>query len=483
MIHNSSDKGFSTLEVLISMAILVTALSAVIMVVFGNQTVTVDSEVNNAGLLKANEYIEEARASGAFDFNSLAYSSASDDIYSKELMVTEINPCRKNGIASISWATDPARPLRIELETIFTNPSEAVALGGDCGPEPPVSDWDNLNCAEADFDFSPAGLKSTGIDLINRNGEKYVLLTAEGSSEKDDLWVINVSPASWPTLVSSVNTGPTLNDVDGVGNYAFAANDDSSNQLQVIDISDLSNPVVVAQETLPGVGASYPEGRKIFYHNSRVYIGTWETAGNEFHVFDVSDPVNPAHLGSRQINHSIQDIFVRNEVIGGTTRTIAYLAVSVTSSTASELIVLDVTAPSAITQAGTFNAPGIQYGTAVYALGNRLYLGRETGGGHELFVLDVSDHGAIVSLGSAEMDLNPSTAAVRGIIVSGGLAFIATTDANSGFQVWDVTDPANIILRADCNYSEKAIGIDFDGIYIFAANESNHALRRIFDQP
>src|SRR3990167_5906514 len=94
-------KGFSTLELLIATAILLTAISGMILVVFGNQTVSLDSQVNNEAIIKANDLVEQARASASVDFNSLADSS-DYDFFRQELLVNNVNNCKKKGIARSS---------------------------------------------------------------------------------------------------------------------------------------------------------------------------------------------------------------------------------------------------------------------------------------------------------------------------------------------------------------------------------------------
>ena len=74
---------------------------------------------------------------------------------------------------------------------------------------------------------------------------------------KKDFFVIDATDGENPVIIGSINTtNQGLLALDVAGNYAYAANNTSADdeQLQVIDISSSTNPVVVAEYTLPGNG-------------------------------------------------------------------------------------------------------------------------------------------------------------------------------------------------------------------------------------
>ena len=472
-------KGIGTIEVLISLMVIVSAVTAVVLVVAGNQDIKLDNAVSNSALYRAGEIMGKARVAGEVNFNFVISSSSLNGIFTDGLEVLDQSVCRKDITASISWQVRPGRFQNVSLTTSLVSREEALALGLDCELTPAPSEYDIECPPQYGYDLNPAGLAASGIDLIKRDSNKYIIMTSnKGSDEKHDFWIIDVTDKTSVNLVSSANIGPNSNDVDAFGDYAFVANNDSTDQLVVLDISDLSDPATIAYAPLNGVNpaGSYPEGREIFYYNSRIYIGTRETAGPEFHIFDVSDPTNPVHLGSRELNHTVRQIIVRDNY--------AYLA---TSGDQNELIILDVSDPTAIQpvfpgvgnpELWRFDAPGNMDGRSLYLLGNKLYLGRERGTGvnHDFLILNIANPASVALLGSRLLNLNPSTA-VEGMVVSGGLAFVATSDQNAGFKILSIADPQNITEIDSCNYSEKAIDIDFDGQYNYIANESNDALR------
>ena len=488
-------KGQSAVEILVALAVLVISISAVISVVFGGQSITTDAQTNQEALYKAQALLENARASISADFDGVVtLSSLSDDIYSKTLSVLDLNPCEKEATSRVNWAIE-GRPQKVEFATYLSDVAEALAIGGDCGIGGPGSDWlypDTL----ADTDAEPSGNQATGIDAVN----KIVFLSAgvgPGPGSWPDFFIIDArnacsSPCSPPPIISRLDiTDEGLNAVDVVKNigpsgkdYAFVINNRETapyNQLLVIDVTDIYNPLFVnsASRSLPGVSGSCPyscpQGRSLFYYQNRLYIGTHRTGGGEFHVFDVSLPDNPIHLGSIELNHNVNAIYVKG--------TLAYLA---TSDDTGEVMVIDISNPASMTHPDItgmkYNLPGNYDATSLYLLGSKLYVGRERGNpsNPDFWILDISNPAAISPVGSKLLGLNPNTA-VTGIKASGKFVFLATSDSNSGFKVLNVSNPGSPQLWSCYNYSEKSSGIDFESNFIYLSNQSNNALRIIHD--
>jgi hypothetical protein len=479
-------------------------ISGAIVVAFGNQATATDAWTHEEALYKAVQVLEEARAEARASFNDVNSTPPTvSDIYTTSTTVTDLSPCLKGATARVSWRREEVRDQSVELTTYLGDPAAAWARGGDCASSGPADEWKNPRVDHQD-NLQPGGVQGTGIDVKTIDGTTYAFLTgAKSSASEDDLWAIDVSvspPVSPPCLYpgdhcldTGLGTGLGLNDVDVVRHaasgryYAYVANLDTINQLQVIDVTDPANLELKASRSLVGVNpaGSYPQGREVFYYNDRVYVGTRETAGPEFHVFDVSDPLAPVELGQEELNHTVREIVVRDEMVGGVPKTLAYLA---TTGDSSEVIVLDVTDPSNITPLGAgFNAPGTHDGTSLYVLGERLYLGRER---HatlpDFHILNISDPAAISELGQAGMNLglNPGTE-VSEVFVSGPLAFLATTDANDDFQVWNITDPNALVehVSYDVLNSNDATGLDFVDDTVYMSFRQGKAFVKLVDDP
>jgi hypothetical protein len=95
---------------------------------------------------------------------------------------------------------------------------------------------------------------------------------------------------------------------------------------------------------------------------------------------------------------------------------------------------------------------------------------------YNLYVFNIGDPlGGITVLGNVNI-----AADVVDISVVGPFAFLATSDPNAGFSVWDVREPSVLAQISSFNYSQKTVGIDYEDNLVYTANESNDALRIIY---
>ncbi len=482
-------RGVGTIEILIATAILTLTLSAVIIVLFGNQSLAVDTQATIEAIAKAEAQLEEARALSEADFYAVEdFTAPPDGKYTKSLTVEDRAECLKEAVSTVSWIQG-GRDLDVSITSLFSDLSIALALGGDCDPTPPVG-WDAPK-THSITDVIHNGSIATDVDVVRGSGKRVAAVTSTRTGSHGTLWFMDVTDETSPILLGSTSgDDEDLLAVDITQDYIFTASASTTAQLQVFSIMPpytTGNPVLVATSSLPGVSGTDPQGISIHYRDGRVYIGTKRTAGPEFHVFDVSGlPATVTPLGSVELNHNVHDIVVQN---GN-----AYIA---SSANDCELIVIDVSDPGAMANpcpappvpAGNtvFNAAGTFDAMALDVAGNKVYLGRERAQSSEDFlILDVSDLTSIVRIGGEDLDLNASTKVV-GLKAQWPLVFLATTDqtpANGGgpFLIYNVEDPSDPETVPTCalQYSEKATGLDFFENIAFVSNESNDALAIIY---
>ena len=86
-IRQTFTNGFATLEVLMALAIVMLALSATILVSFGNQSLLADSQTSRTALSKARVLLESVRIIAEDDLRSVALlaTTATDSVYTKDL--------------------------------------------------------------------------------------------------------------------------------------------------------------------------------------------------------------------------------------------------------------------------------------------------------------------------------------------------------------------------------------------------------------
>ncbi len=459
-------KGQSILEILIALGVLAVSVSAATFLFLQGQSFTIDTAMSQNAIYLARQFLDQARQTAKANFAGLGTSSTTTGGFLEETIVTSTDAYSKKVTARLSWDTTSTRPQKVEFTTIVTNWPEIAATGGDTGGGGLSGDWTNPRTLGS-VDVGP-GNSATDLDVKN----KIVYLSAEAADpKKPDFYIVDAVNGSAPSIISSLDTGSGLNTIDTAGEYAYVGTKDTNGQLQIIDVSNPANPQLVKSFKLNGVSGSGAVGQSIFYNSSKIYMGTKKATGPEFHIIDVTDPLNPVESGSREIDENVNDIYVKE----GT----AYLA----TSDEEEVKVLNVENPSNITQIGGFDAPGeSEDGKSLYLASPRLYLGRLVGGNHvnhhELHVLDISNPASVQNLGSKDL-----ATGVNGIVTRDYLVFLATSDSNKEFQIWNASNPANITFWVSFNFPQVATGIDYEDNIVYVSVRSNDALRIITSSP
>jgi hypothetical protein len=433
-------RGVSTLEIVIAFAIMTLTLTAVILVVFANQSISVDSQTTIEALSKAQAQLESARALARQDFSLLGSTGpTADDIYQKTLTIDPVDSFTKKVTSLVSWATE-GRTLSVSLETLVVDASGAAACTLS------VSDpqgWKNPQILNPSYslDISP----DTITDIKVSNGVAY--LTGYHAGSKEDFFTADVSDPTHPVLFGNpLETGPGLSAVAISGNYAYVANRSATGQLQVIDISTPSAPVLKKTVRVSGAGGI---GNSIYYYKNRVYLGlTASGPGPQLAIFDVTSPTNPVPVGAGWSfppgqGHDINAVVVRGDY--------AYLAHPEGSGDTyrEQVTVLDIRNPAPVRVSGFYSdGKSGGNGKSLYVSGSTLYVGRtatKLSGANdavpEFFALDDAAPATIpaVPLGSLGLPLTGDS--INSLVVKGGLAFFIT---NRQFEVWDVSDLSNI---------------------------------------
>lgn len=534
-----SISGFSTIEILIAFAVGIIFLSAAMMVAFsGKQSYTgagagiyngtstdvgqaaaLDLALDNYGLATSSNRIGKIISTLTKNWNSLI-SDGSEQInpnlaYGNTSFIQDISPCMKEITSTTTWSSLNNRNHHITFGTAIGSIDQAKLYGrGGCDPTPP-GDWNTLE-SPPNWDVTPSELdgRGTGIAITKISGIPYAFVTTEQSgANKKDFWSIDITTTSDPNPRSHLDTGNSgLNGIAIGGQYAYVIRNDSTKQLMVINISNPTNLTlssIVSSTTLPNMNTSCTTcvtPASITYFNGYVYVGTPyianlsvpNTKNNEFHVFCVNDtsvlnctPLTPKWMGSFNVNHNVSDIALVQKVVSGITKTYAFLATSDSSGSYPELTMLDVTNPSAITTAGTADLPGNLSGTSIYALGNKVYLGRQraTGSNYDFYIFDTKDETTISSasvIKQKRLGLGPNTA-VTDILIRGKFAFLVTSDSNAPFQVWDIVSSSTAIVKPSsdslCSNTinlSVSSGISSFDKYIYVVNKNQAALKTIY---
>jgi len=457
----TGQQGFSTLEILLAMFILVMAFSATILVSFGNQSMISNGQTNTEALNLAQTALESAQAESRKDFNLVNPQTATttSDGFTTSVDVKQIDYFTKFVTASVKYFEDGGRTNSTKLSTIVTNYNNAVggdtcsSILTDAAGNPNADVWKTPRIISSFSNFSSL----TGIadnypvtDLDAYKGKLYVTVdnSSAATSTVPTFFDFDISNPSSIVPISNIdndisvksglNAVVVAEDLASAANpkpvYAYVASD-SSKKFQVIDVS---SPTLSLVDTSAINITSGGFGDSIAYKNGYVYLGlTHSGPGPEFYIIDVHNPLSPALVagGTFAVGNDINAIYVRDQY--------AYLA----TPNSNNLTVLNVSNPSSPQSVGSFAPAGGGNGKSLYLLGDDLYLGRTVSAGAELYILNNSDPTKLISNNPAPKNIDIG-ASVDGVMVRNGpdmtaapishsLAFLLT---KTQFQVWDTSD-------------------------------------------
>lgn len=474
-----AEKGFSTLELMIAFAILAVVFSGVVFASLGAQYWIVTLDTSHEGLFSASRNIGEVRALAQHDFlaatSSSSVSSAEEDCgatlcYYTERSVEDISSCSKEARVFVSWRVPRYPTSTTAMHTSLTHVPAILALGGDCALASLDGEWESIH------EIHSAALSGTPVGIDSLNGASYVI---ENAPPTFRILHDTVDGAYTPPDNAAFNAVDVARDFFTGRTYAYLAA--TSTQLRIVDVTDASSPTLAASIGLSGVATGAEAGWRLQYYDRRIYIVTRfssRPSSPEFHVFDVADPTFPQEIGDYKLNTSAYAILVRDQYAGGVLRRIAYIG---TTHSSRELIALDVTDPHNITQKAVCDLPSTQQATALFILGNTLYVGRENvpSGGEDLYAFDAADPTRPTFCAPiAKTDINNDSFSrhVQAIRGSGEYLFVETnntTNAHGNIQIRSAdpeTDLELLSVYAITNLPENGIDLDGDTKALYAAS-------------
>jgi hypothetical protein len=448
MNYQKHQTGFLLLELMLFLALTATLLAVILPLVFNNQLLIVDSQNRRSGLALVTLLSQNTAQLG---FNGLLAPDAKAGVFDLRQDLTWLADYAQS-VSSQAVYKIGGSVKKVELNNLLIDQSSN--LGRDTCNLFFSANWTDpkLKGSASLSSLNPA----TAIDV--KNNLAYVSSNSPVQSQPD-LTLFDVSNLNAPTIIGQINTGPGINAVHLAGEYVFAANDGISDQLEIIKISNLSNPGPVIKIKVPNFNglSSDGKGSSIFYYQNKIFLGLTKNNGPELHVYNVSNPQFPVWLGAFETNTGVNGIYVFNNV--------AYLALA----DGKLLNVLDVNNPSAIFELGSFSPTGStsQSGQSIAGLGDNIFLGRAGGlpalGYKELYVTNKNN----ISSPIASFDLNSS---VRKIFVRNGLLFLATGDTTKEFQTFSFTNNSLSFLSG-LDLTSSATSLDCEGGNIFVTQE------------
>lgn len=501
--------GFSTLEVLLAMTILVMTITSVTLTSYGSQTMQTDAETGTEALHLTQDGLEYLQTLSRKDFHLVTPTSSDITIgsmtYHRVVTVSTTTPpdyATKQIGSTVTWQGENNRVEHVTLSALVTNFDHAA--GGETCDSVPSGNWALPVIKNANTDIVSLIATSSGaINAITSieayKGKLYV--TVNGTLYKPDprLFVFDIPKLKTdPThaligkLTTATNTATygmyAVQVAEGpLGRrYAYVANDYPANwascaayyncaQISIVDVTDPANMALGSSTyyKLPNVNGALNSGgagTALFYKDGLLYLGLSKTlSGPEFAVVDVHDPKSPLWLGGSNVDFDVNAI----SVVGNT----AYLA---TNNDSGEVVTMDVSNPSSPVLLATYNAPGqlaAGYGRSLDVAGDTVYLGRsQMNSGAEFVVLDASSSSGVIPalpLGSRDIGTALAPFTVYGSLVRSTLGFLVGGSASDGkLYVEQMNNFANITDYASVTLPNNSFGyaLDCEGNDIFVGS-------------
>lgn len=420
-----NEHGFSTIELLVAIALGSLVLSAVFFTFGSVGAVSSDSALYRGAIEIASEALSrESRRSYDTVATSTEEVCRSQLCYTLRIDVPQSHKthCSQLISAVVTWS-NAVRPFSVGATTSAANVRQMRSLGGACDSSPPLSEWLSAK-REGEI---PAALRAAdvfgGVAYLAISEAPYISLASVDGLKLGETDVVLETPSlALDVPLFDIHVFQMGND-----RYLLGAADSSAQQLVIARVTNPQSATVIASSTLPGATGSYPQGFRTFYFEGKAYIVTRETAGPELFIFDIADPSNPVLLSSYALDRTIEQFLV-------TRRGEAVFLMGASDRNSSELSVFDVTSPSAVVErtAPQYDLAGNQDGSSIYLLNDVLYLGRLSGSARELHIFDARDPAMPMPL-MRDVEI---AAGVLGIHVSGNRAFLLTTKANEQFQIY-----------------------------------------------
>ncbi|MGH7142282.1 MAG: hypothetical protein ACREF5_02315 [Candidatus Saccharimonadales bacterium] len=251
----------------------------------------------------------------------------------------------------------------------------------------------------------------------------------------------------------SIGSGSDPYDIDVQGNYAYVVNE-NVNTLAIYDISNPANPASVGSVTIPG---SSPKPYSVYVSGKYAYVAAENTS--LLYVYDISNPEIPTEVGSIATGSNPFSVYVSGHY--------AYVA----NEGSSTLGIYDISNPAIPTSVGSIATGTHPY--SVYVQGRYAYVANE--GSSTLGIYDISNPAIPTSVGSIATGTNPYS-----VYVAGSYAYVANYNASS-LTIYDISNPAipTSIGSLSTGGTGNSRSVYVSGRYAYVVNKSLSTLQII----
>lgn len=194
------------------------------------------------------------------------------------------------------------------------------------------------------------GADALSVYVVGTNA--YLVTDNNNTGVGLEFYVVNITNPASPTLVGGLNLNAAASDIFVLGNYAYIASTNNSQELQVVNITNPVAPTLAGSSNI----SSNSDATSIFVVNTTAYLTT-----NQLNILNVSNPASVTIVGSSNPGGTPLGVFVSGNY--------AFLA---NSQNNSEFKVINITNPASPSLYGSANLGG--GGNGVYVVGDYAYL-------------------------------------------------------------------------------------------------------------
>lgn len=474
------DFGFSTIEMMIAMVIMIMAISAVLMVCFGNQNFLIGGQTNSEAVTRAQELLEQQQSFARKDFRMVNSTDPSFDGYYTTWSTVGPSPTpfdyfTKQITSFVSWKDDSQITRTTQISSLITNFENAI--GGDTCHSFLTGNWKNpattyltLGTLLGD---TTGTYPITDIDVF----QKKMYVTVSQSSSATATTIPNT--ASDSNAIGTVTWSSPLN-VKNSDNTRASASLVSGNTTHYIKATNFGFSIP-ANATITGIkveiersiNGSSSGGVKdgevkiiksngtLSAYNKADTTTSWPIVTSEsFATYNPSDlwgeTWSPADINNANFGVAIS-------AVATASRTANIDSIRITISYIKNFFVFDLTNPTAPTFISTLGSnQAITAGyTAIQSDGRFNYIATNSSSG-QLQIIDASTTPYLLI---STLKIGTSgTSAGNSIFYKNGYVYLGLTNTASGpaeFNIIDVHNPASPIL-----IGSYPIGSAVNSIYV-----------------
>jgi hypothetical protein len=315
----------------------------------------------------------------------------------------------------------------------------------------------NLNgyssyCPEAGPVLSISTISVSG--SYNTGGTAYSLSVSNNYAyiaNSSSISIVDVSNPKSPQPLSSVNINGIASDVAVVGTYAFVCNSAASaNAFEVINVSNVSKPLLVSAATLALPSPAY----SIIIQNKYAYV----THARGICVIDISNPLSPSLVSNLTLSYNAQKSGIS---VSG------LFAYYVDSTNGFDII--DISNPQSLSVVS--NKPPQGYLNGITVSGNYAYIANDSYG---IRIYDITNPASPISVIKTpnNNDFFGTNAPAYSVFINGPYAYVA--DGTYGIQVLNISNPtAPSTVGGYETSAGTAYGISLINNYAYVADGSS----------